>query len=158
MLLNLIAAVVIIGSQFFNARLWLDCYPESIRNAVKSQTKKEKRNKLIPGLPFLVSLFLFPYLAGSDVYHIMPGVNYVFLKVFFAAFGVGFIFNLYDLLILDWLIFCYITPKYQIIKGSEHLLKEYKNYKFHFISFLKGLLYAVIYSLTVAFFVVYILN
>jgi len=53
---------------------------------------------------------------------------------------------LYDLLILDWLIFCFITPKYQILKGSEHLIHEYKNYKFHTIASIKGILFGVLFS------------
>jgi hypothetical protein len=35
------------------------------------------------------------------------------------AFEVVFIFNLVDWLILDWLIFCVITPRFIIIPGTE---------------------------------------
>jgi hypothetical protein len=53
------------------------------------------------------------------------------------AFGVIFVYNLIDWLILDWLIFCTITPGFLVIPGTEGMV-EYKDYKFHFRGFLVG--------------------
>jgi len=50
--------------------------------------------------------------------------------------------SLTDLIILDWLIFCIITPAFIIIPGTQGA-RGYKDYQFHFIGFLKG---AVIYG------------
>jgi len=53
------------------------------------------------------------------------------------TFGVAFSFNLVDWIILDWLLFCTIQPKFMIIPGSEGM-PGYKNYFIHFRGFLIG--------------------
>jgi hypothetical protein len=47
------------------------------------------------------------------------------------------VFNLVDLLILDWLLFCTITPRWIVIPGTAGMA-AYKDYLFHFRAFLKG--------------------
>ena len=48
--------------------------------------------------------------------------NHSFWELFAYAFGVLFIFNLVDLLILDWLIVCWIEPRWVILPGTEHIV------------------------------------
>ena len=45
--------------------------------------------------------------------------------------------NIYDLLIIDWLIFCTITPKFIVISGTSGN-GGYKNYNIHFFNFLRS--------------------
>jgi hypothetical protein len=51
--------------------------------------------------------------------------------------------------ILDWLIFCTLTPKFAILPGTEGLA-GYKNYAMHFKGFLIGTALSVIVSLLIA--------
>lgn len=141
-----IGFIIIIGSQIINARYWLDCYPKSIQQLVEPQTKREKVTKLIIGTPFLFALFVFPEFA---IIEYVSTINYTpsFMQILTVAFCTLLIFNLFDLIILDWLIFCYITPSYQIIEGSENKINEYKNYAFHFQGFIKGLFFGLGYSI-----------
>jgi hypothetical protein len=62
------------------------------------------------------------------------------------AFGVAFVFNLADWLILDWLIFCFLTPGFVVIPGSEGA-EGYKNYWFHFRGFLIGTVFSAVLGL-----------
>ena len=103
-----VATIVIIGSQIYNARLWIDCYPEKIQKAVPKRTEKEKILKFVLGWPFIFALITMPILAALEIIEIQQDSS--FINIFLVTFGVGFLFNLYDLLILDWLIFCFITP------------------------------------------------
>jgi hypothetical protein len=48
-----------------------------------------------------------------------------------------FVFNVVDWLILDWFMFCTLTPRLVVIPGSEGLA-AYKDYGFHFRGFLHG--------------------
>lgn len=57
--------------------------------------------------------------------------------------------NVVDLLILDWLVFCTITPKCFVLPGTGNC-KGYKDYKFHFIGFLKGCVYMTLFALIFA--------
>jgi hypothetical protein len=60
-----------------------------------------------------------------------------FWELFAYAFGVLFIFNLVDLLILDWLIVCWFKPSWAILPGTEHIVIP-KPYLHHFMGFLIG--------------------
>jgi hypothetical protein len=60
-----------------------------------------------------------------------------FWELFAYAFGVLFIFNLVDLLILDWLIVCWLKPRRVILPGTEHVAIP-NPYLHHFKEFLMG--------------------
>lgn len=145
-LLCAIATVCIVGSQIVNARLWLKSYPQTIQNAVPPRTKSEKLFKLISGIPFMAALVGLPLIAAY-IYKQSINPDPGFFQYFLIIFSTSFMFNLYDLVVLDWLIFCFITPSYQIIEGSEHLIKEYKNYSFHLRGLYIGLIMGLFYSL-----------
>lgn len=148
-LLCAIATVCIVGSQLVNARLWLKSYPKPIQNAVPPRTNAEKCFKLISGIPFMLALIGLPIIAAL-IYRRTVNPDPGFFQYFLILFSTSFMFNVYDLLVLDWLIFCFITPAYQVIEGSEHLMKEYKNYSFHLKGFYMGSLMGIVYSLLAA--------
>ena len=65
------------------------------------------------------------------------------------AFGVIFIFNLFDLLILDWLILCRFTPRWVLLPGAEHIAVP-KPYYQHFKGFLSGTIVAALVGIATA--------
>ena len=72
-----------------------------------------------------------------------------FFAAFLTDFFVLFTFNLVDLLIIDWLIFVTLQPSVIILPGTEGMA-GYKDYRFHFIGFLKGILFSAAFALVVA--------
>jgi hypothetical protein len=72
-----------------------------------------------------------------------------FLAFWLNAAGVMWVFNIVDWLILDWLKFCTLTPRFVIIPGSEGMA-EYKDYGFHFRGFIKGTPFSIIGGLIIA--------
>lgn len=48
------------------------------------------------------------------------------------------VFNVFDLLILDWLLFCTVTPRFIVLPGTEGMA-GYRDYWFHLVGFFKGL-------------------
>jgi len=72
-----------------------------------------------------------------------------FWELFAHVFGLFFLFNLVDLLILDWLIVCRFTPRWLIIPGTEHIVMS-KDYLYHFKGFLMGTVVSVIGGLAIA--------
>ncbi len=135
-ILSLLASLYVMAVLWFNPRLFLQDYPAPIQAAVPPKTEREKRLSLILGLPFLVLLLvavLFSTLAfvrGSE-----GGVP--FWAAFLHAFGVVFAFNVVDWLVLDWVVFCTLTPQFLVIPGSEGMA-AYKDYLYHFRAFLVG--------------------
>jgi hypothetical protein len=78
-----------------------------------------------------------------------------FWVLFINSFSVAFIFNLVDWLILDWLMFCTITPGFLVITGTEGMA-GYKDYLFHFRGFLIGSVLSAIAGLVIATIVLFL--
>jgi len=142
LILTACAALFITITMWANPRIWLHDYPKEIQAMVPPKSEKEKRLSLMLGIPFLVLLFAFPFYSTLTLRITTPGeISFGILAI--NAFGVVFVFNLVDWLILDWLMFCTITPPFVVIPGSEGA-RGYKDYGYHFRGFLIGTLYSVL--------------
>ena len=94
---------------------------------------------LVIGVPYTVVLLWRTATLGT----------HSFRELFAYAFGVLFIFNLFDLVILDWLIVCWIKPRWVILPGTEHIVIP-NPYLHHFKEFLMGTVGLVIAGLAIA--------
>jgi hypothetical protein len=130
--------------QLINPRLELHNYPPSIKNKVEKKSPQEI--KLFKKLAIPMVLILFLFLNGTILYSYW-NFEVSFIKIFFHYFFILFFFSIFDLFILDWLIFCTITPEYLIIPGTDKN-SGYKNYTYHINGSLgKGLIILSIASL-----------
>lgn len=59
------------------------------------------------------------------------------------------IVSVVDLLLLDWLIFCKITPDFIVIPGTEGM-ETYKDFNFHIKGFFKGIVICGFFSILLA--------
>lgn len=131
---------------FFNFPwLLVHDYPADARKAAKlpKPTALQRRNgRLFTAICYVVLLGTLMG-AGLVQYRFNPtAFGYIFLHLWLICM----MWNVVDLLIFDWLIFCTITPKSFILPGTEGC-KGYKDYKFHVIGFLKGLVYMTLMAL-----------
>lgn len=123
-------------------------YPEDIKEktTLKEPTAKQKRQAKLYGGAASIALFAvlaaFPVLFFHD-----SAVG--FLRVFFYTWIIAFTWNVVDLLIMDWLLVCTITPDWLILPGTEGCA-GYKDYRFHFIGFLQGCIYSSLTALLMA--------
>ncbi len=145
LLLSVLFSAIILSMVLVNPRLMLQDYPKDIQAVVPPKTAVEKRQTLYWGVPLWVFLLGCPTLAALSV----KAANGSFLEIFVAAFGVLFLSNLVDWLILDWLIFCTITPTFVVLPGTEGMA-GYKNYGMHFRGFLIGTVLAILIGLVIA--------
>jgi len=72
-----------------------------------------------------------------------------FWAIFLSAFTTLLVFNIFDLLILDWLIFNTIQPRMIILPDTEGMA-GYKDYAFHFHGFLIGVVFCLVGALITA--------
>jgi hypothetical protein len=72
-----------------------------------------------------------------------------FLEAAVTSFGVVFLFNLIDWLLLDWLIFCTITPPFVVLPGTAGM-SGYKDYGMHVRGFLVGSVLSAVIGIAVA--------
>ena len=94
---------------------------------------------LLIGVPFTSALLWRTATLGT----------HSFWELFAYAFGVLFIFNLVDLLILDWLIVCKFKLRWVVLPGTEHIVMP-TPYLNHFKEFLMGTVSLVIVGLAIA--------
>ncbi len=94
---------------------------------------------MLIGVPFAVALLWRTATLGSDS----------FWELSAYVFGVLFIFNLVDLVILDWLIVCWIKPRWVILPGTEHIAIP-NPYLHHFKEFLMGTAGLTVVGLAIA--------
>jgi len=146
-ILSFVASLLLMVSLRLNPRIWLQDYPVEIRDRVPPKTEQEKRLSLIIGIPFLLLVAAVPFISTLALKRQDGGVS--FLQLFLNAFGVVFAFNLVDLLLLDWLMFCTITPKFVVIPGTEGM-EGYKDYSYHFKASVIGTVLSIVAGLVIA--------
>ena len=145
--LSVLASALLIFSMWINPRLYLQDYPPEIQASVPPKTAKEKRLGLVVGIPFLLLLLGVPLVSTLALKHELAQVP--FLALLANAFGIGFVFNAVDWLILDWWMFCTMTPRFLVIAGSEGMA-AYKDYSYHFRGFLIGTVISAVGGLIIA--------
>ena len=138
-----LATVLLVGLVLYNPRLMLQDYPPAIKASVPSKTDTEKRQSTLLGMPFLLALLVLPFVFVFRL------TETSFLGLFAYAFGIVWAFNLWDWLVLDWLLFCTLTPKWFVLPGSEGH-PGYKDYAFHFRGFLIGTAFSALMGLIAA--------
>jgi hypothetical protein len=141
-----LATVFLLGLVLYNPRLMLQDYPPAIKAIVPPKTEQEKRLSTWLGLPFILVLLVFPVYA-TFVFQAKMGTG--FFSLWLYAFGIALAFNLWDWLVLDWLVFCTITPRQFVIPGSEGH-PAYKDYFFHFRGFLIGTVFSAVLGVIAA--------
>ncbi len=123
-------------------------YPKDIQKAstLPKPTTEQKKNAKLFGA--IGSLVIFGALITFGLIR-FAGSRESYWKALLYIFIIAMIWNIADLLIMDWLIICRITPKWVVIPGTEGC-SGYKDYFFHFKGFLLGCIYTAIMSLLIS--------
>lgn len=148
---SLVLSLVILAMLWYNPRLLLQDYPKDVQQRVPPKTPAEKRASAWWTIVIFLLMLGFPLAAALSA----KTAHHSFLDIFLSALGVLFLFNLVDLLLMDWLLVCTITPKFLVIPGTEGMA-GYKNYAMHFKGFLLGAGISVILGLLLTTFVMYL--
>jgi hypothetical protein len=151
-ILSLLMSTLFVVLAYINAEAWLPDYPPDIRERygpIGASAKRMRRLAAIPAVAIFISVLALsiarlPGAAGGDL---------TFETVFMSTAIMFLTFNVVDLLILDWLVFIVIQPRFVVLPGTEGLAGYY-DYGFHFRAFLKGAAGCVILSLVIAALVV----
>lgn len=140
----LVFTIIILPAQYKDPMNMIMSYPPAIIKRVEElpqykgcikQREKSHMTKKILGLLFFVFLLAgVAYLSGCRSF------GATFLHVFTLFLAV----NLYDMVVLDWGVFCH--SKKLRIPGTEDMDKEYKNPWFH----AKGALFGCVLGCVVA--------
>lgn len=149
LLMGLIAcagfSAVVFGSLYYNPRLWLQDAPEAIQKAVPPQTAQEKRTQFWMAIP-LFAAFLIPPIVGVLLWEASQG-SLPFLGAFLYLWLVWMTVNVFDAVVIDWLVLTLMQPKRFFIPGTEHLGAYMNDMGFHIRAFFKGTILITVMSL-----------
>ena len=96
---------------------------------------------------FFLAVLAIPLIGLVSLQSTLGPISFLLALAF--SFLVLLVFNVFDLLVLDWLLFCTIQPRPMILAGTEGMA-AYRYYRFHFVGFLKGLGFCAVGGIVIA--------
>ncbi len=135
-LLSLVLTIIMIISGMIALDMWVGDYPPDVKAKYGPMSPRAARARPFVAVAVFGAVLVIPILGLLALRGQIGPIQFIPALVF-GAIAV-FVFNLYDLLILDWLLFCTIQPRAMVLPGTEGMA-GYRDYRFHFIGFLKGL-------------------
>jgi hypothetical protein len=148
-LLSLGMSIIIFGSLYLNPRLWLQDYPPEIRAVVPPLTPHEKRAQRLLMLPFMLVMLGIP-LYSTYLLRVANGGTISFLSAYLNIAAILNIFNLFDALVIDFLILTLMKPKFATLPGTEGMEHLYTNLPLQLRNYLKGIVVVAVLSLPLA--------
>lgn len=143
--LCIIFTLIILPAQYKDPMSMIMSYPPNVikrveqlpqyKWCIKERKKKHISKKIFGIFFFSVLLAIVAYFSGCRG----------FVDTFFHVFMLFFVVNLYDMLVLDWGIFCH--SKKLRISGTEDMDKDYKDYLFHAKGAMKGTVIGIIVAI-----------
>jgi hypothetical protein len=141
------AALILIPS-YINAEMWLNDYPPDIRARFGPMSDKAKRQAMILSIPFffvLVGGIIWSNLRLRKANGGRLGRKTALLNALALIFS-GWLF---DLTVLDWLLFVTVTPSFVVLPGTEGMA-GYDDYGFHLREHMRALPFLAVVALIIA--------
>jgi hypothetical protein len=146
--LSVLTSLIFLSSVLFNPRFARNDLPQDIRERVPPLTKREKLHAvafLLPAMALTIGIPLALALSLRREY----GSAISFLSLTGHILAVLLMANVFELLVVDWLVFCTLTPKRLVIPGTEGMA-GYRDYLHQLKSHVRGALAMVLLSLVLA--------
>jgi hypothetical protein len=142
--------IVILGSLAYNPRLWIGDAPEPVRKLTPALGPAERRDRWVVAGVFLLTIVAAT--AWSAARLISREGTPSFATILIHFLGVFFIFNLVDLVVIDWLVLLVIRPRFLFRLSVPGLSYEETvgGYGYHFVAFLKGFGFITVMALVAA--------
>jgi hypothetical protein len=151
LLLVSVIGVILVGSAYYNARLWLQDFPKAVRAKVAPNTPQEKREQIALMVLFLGSIIGVLYYSNAQLKSANGGVisfGTAWLNTF-ILFNIG---NLFDAVVLDWLVLTVMKPRFMLLPGTTIAdYAEFDDWRWHVGNYVKGVVIGAVFSLPIAF-------
>jgi hypothetical protein len=132
-------AMLIIGR--VNAEMILNDYPPDIRAKFGPMSEKTRKQANLASLPLLATLGLVVVLGLGQLRNLTGGLT--FLNTFIVVTTIFQMWNLIDLVFLDWFLLMTLKPRFMVLPGTEGMA-GYSDFGFHFRKFLNGIVFTLI--------------
>ena len=146
--LSVLMSGVILVSLYLCPQIWVDDAPADIQRAVGPMSARDRQLKRLVGIPTLLAVLGILLHALLRLSALGNGAI-TFGDAALSTFLIIQVFNLVDLVLIDWLVLVNIRPSFLVVPGTEQL-QGYRAYRFHFVAFLQGVVGSLIISLLIA--------
>jgi hypothetical protein len=142
---------VILGSLTYNPRLWLQDAPPRVRMMAPPLTALERRDRLVVGAFFFLTMIGVTAWSAASL-RFRFGATLSFGTAFLHFAGVFSLFNLFDLVVIDWLVLLVLRPAFLTRLSVPGLSYEETvgSYGYHFRAFVKGIGFIIVAGLIAA--------
>jgi hypothetical protein len=134
--LSLVLTMITIVSGAIALDMFVGDYPPDIQQKFGPMSPRAARLR-----PFIASILFLTVLVIpiTGLFALQAEVLSIpFLPALVFSILTLLVFNIYDLIVLDWIFFCTIQPRSMVLPSTEGMA-GYRDYRFHFSGFLKGL-------------------
>ena len=142
-----IISVLLLGVLWINPEIMLNDYPPDIREKYGPMSERTKRQRLAVALLLAALGLCIVAISFREVRRDASG-DIPFLTAFIHLFTMFSVFNVVDLLVLDWPLVA-IVPSFFVLRGTEGM-PGYKDYGFHFRGFMIGTVLILVTSALIA--------
>lgn len=146
--LSVMMTVMLFVIGLVNPEIMLNDYPPDIRAKYGKISERAQRQKQVFAAVLVLLLFVTIVVSIAQLTREI-GADPTFGEIFAMLFIMFMVFNLVDLVIIDWLLVVTIQPKFVILPETAGMA-GYKDYVFHFRGFLIGIVICLIASLIIA--------
>jgi hypothetical protein len=130
---------VILVSLFYNPRIWINDAPPRVRMRAPPLSVIERRARAAAGVLLLLTFAAVTFWSASRLLT-RHGATLSLGTAFSHFVGVFFVFNLSDLLVIDWLVLLVLRPKVLRLSVAGLSYEEtVGSYAYHFRGFIIGL-------------------
>jgi hypothetical protein len=136
------------ASLAYDAEMWHQDYPPDVQERAGPMSERARRERLVVAVPLFAILFGTPVISNLKLKRERGG-KLSFPAAAANAYAEWLVFNLFDLLVLDYLILIGLQPRFAILPGTEGM-PAYRDFRHPFVGFLKGLAIGLIPSLLIA--------
>jgi hypothetical protein len=153
--LSLFLGALILGSLRLDPTMWVHSYPPDIREQFGPTPPRSRGRVVLVGLLVYASLAVAIWLALRQV-PTLPGGELTAPQIFLTVWLVLGVFNLVDLLVIDWFLLGFLQPRWVVLPGTDPSMAGYHDYGYHFRGLLKGLVITTVASAVITGAVVFV--
>jgi len=146
LILSVLFSAIVLISYMVEPLIWANDFPVEVQAQIGEIPDDVLAKSIVIFLSILGLMLIFPILLNRAIIR-ADNTHSSFLNLLIHGFLLLNFMNLFDLLIVDILIFNIIQPDFMIIKGAEEYIQSHVTPTFHLIAFFKGQPYMLVMAL-----------
>lgn len=143
-----VLTVPVIVSLKINPEMWWQDYPEDVKAFWGPMSERAKKQRAVVATLYFALIIGGLALSTMRLAQIGPWESWFVAVLSSTAIVIAF-FNLFDAVIIDWLILLVLWPSLGILPGTEGM-PGYRDVRMHVTNFLKGWIFVAVGSLITA--------